>query len=299
MKKQWSIKAFSRSSIGRLLPALLLVCSLPSAANNLCEAASDSCVAVGEWEFKLALGAGKRTNPLVDSPDIPLVLIPQVSYYGERFFIENLEFGYTLLDSDHFMLNAIVTPGRDRGFFLREDINNFFVDGAIEFSNSILPGNDPKSPEKIDIDDLHKRRLAGLAGIELSSGWKNIQWQVQLLQDITNVHQGKEVRFALGSQRVLKGHAFSASAGFTWKSESLMNYYYGISTKEAGITPFAYEASSGLTPFARLAWMKPLNQRWHLSGSIQYESLSSAISNSPIVEEDYVLQFFVGGIYHF
>lgn len=299
MERQWCLRAFKGSFIGRLLPALLLVWGLPTEANDSCEATSDSCAAVGEWEFKLALGLGKRTNPLVDSSDIPLILVPQISYYGERFFIENLEIGYTLHDSEHFMLNAILTPGRDRGFFLREDINNFFVDGAIEFTNSLAPSDEPSGPEKVDIDDLHERRLAGLAGIELNSGWRNLQWQVQLLQDITNVHQGKELRFAFGSQHSFNRHAFSASAGFTWKSESLLNYYYGISTEEAGSTPFAYEASDGFTPFVRLGWMKTLNRRWKLNGSIQYERLSSAISNSPVVEEDYVLQFFVGGLYHF
>ena len=299
MEKQWSVKASSQRLIRSLIPALLIIWSLQASANTGCTADDAGCIAVGEWEFKLALGVGKRTNPLVDSSDIPLVLVPQVSYYGERFFIENLELGYTIIDSEQFMLNAILTPGRDSGFFLRDDINNFFVDGAIEFSNSLLPSDEPIKDDKIDIDDLHKRRLAGLAGIELSSAWNNIQWQVQLLQDVTNVHQGKEVRFALGAQQIFAGEAFSASAGFTWKSESLLNYYYGISADEAGKTPFAYEANSGLSPFMRLAWNKTLNRRWQLSSSIQYERLSSAINNSPVVEEDYVLQFFVGGVYHF
>jgi len=299
MGTQRSVKAWSHRLIRRLTPALLIICSLQVSADTGCTADDDACIAVGEWEFKLALGLGKRTNPLADSSDIPLVLVPQVSYYGERFFIENLEFGYTIIESEQFMLNAIFTPGRDRGFFLREDINNFFVDGAIEFTSSILPNDEPVKDETIDIDDLHKRRLAGLAGIELSSGWKNLQWQVQLLQDLTKVHQGKEVRFALGSQQVIHGPAVSASVGFTWKSESLLNYYYGVTTDEAGKTPFAYEAKDGFNPFVRLAWNKTLNSRWQLSSSIQYEQLSSAISDSPLVEEDYVLQFFVGGIYHF
>jgi len=268
-------------------------------ANDRCETASDSCVAVGEWELKLALGVGKRTNPVVDSSDIPLILVPQISYYGERFFIENLEVGYTIHDSERFMLNAIVTPGRDRGFFLREDINNFFVESVTEFSSTVPPSDIPLSTVAINIDDLHKRRLAGLAGIELSSGWKNLQWQVQLLQDITKVHRGKEVRFALGSQYAFKEHAFSASTGFTWKSESIVNYYYGISPQEAEGTPFSYQAGSGFTPFVRLSWKKPLNKRWQLNGSIQYEQLSSAINNSPLVKEDYVSQYFVGGLYHF
>ncbi len=280
-----------------LLSMLLL--SPSKALSNDCVDPSEACATVGEWEFQVAVGVGKRTNPLVDSDDIPLVVVPQVSYYGERFFLENLELGYTLTESNHFMLNAILTPGRDSAYFLREDINNFFVDGVLEFSNSIQPGDTPIDADTLDLDDLHKRRLAGLAGFELSSDWAGLQWQLQLLQDITRVHKGQEARFAAGFSSGSQTQRFSASAGLTWKSDAIMNYYYGVSLKEAGPSPLAYEASSGFTSFARLGWQKKLSPRWRLNASVQYEQLSQAMTDSPIVDENKVLQFFIGGLYHF
>ncbi len=62
------------------LTFLLIACF--SLLNSGAQAAdSDS-----QWQLSLGLGAGVRTNPVMDNDDIPLVVIPQVSYQGERFF---------------------------------------------------------------------------------------------------------------------------------------------------------------------------------------------------------------------
>jgi hypothetical protein len=42
------------------------------------------------WHFSLGIGAGVRTNPVEYASDIPIILLPQVEYSGERFFIQNL-----------------------------------------------------------------------------------------------------------------------------------------------------------------------------------------------------------------
>src|SRR5690349_8884632 len=63
--------------------------------NGGCDAPSRDCVAVGHWNFDVSLGAGLRTDPVVYEAAIPLVVIPHVSYYGKRLFVEDLDFGIT------------------------------------------------------------------------------------------------------------------------------------------------------------------------------------------------------------
>ena len=94
-----------------------------------CKEESSECVPVGGWNFSLALGAGVRTDPVVHEGTIPLVVIPQFSYYGEHFFIDDLDAGVTLLDSDRTTLSLIASPGYDRVFFYRSDPQNMFVSG--------------------------------------------------------------------------------------------------------------------------------------------------------------------------
>jgi MipA family protein len=60
----------------------------PVFADDDCKSPSGECVPVGGWNFSLALGAGVRTDPVEHEGTIPLVVIPHISYYGERFFLE-------------------------------------------------------------------------------------------------------------------------------------------------------------------------------------------------------------------
>src|SRR5215469_9686120 len=116
-----------------LLAALLALAPVGSALASDCSGPSEECVPEGGWNFSVSLGAGVRTNPVVHESDIPLVVIPQVSYYGKHFFLDNLDGGVTLLDTDSVTLSLIASPGYDRVFFYRTDPQNIFVKGLGAF----------------------------------------------------------------------------------------------------------------------------------------------------------------------
>ncbi len=107
----------------RLLLGLFLFVGVRAVATADC---GDDCVPVNEWRFNLALGIGLRENPLVGGEHTPLIVMPEVSWYGERFFINNLELGATLFENRRHQLNAIVTPGYQQMHFNRWDPFNFF-----------------------------------------------------------------------------------------------------------------------------------------------------------------------------
>src|SRR6186713_2453572 len=119
--------------ISRIAPFLLLATfvSLGARAETNCSEPSAECVEVGQWDISLALGGGVRTNPVRSNSDIPLVAIPRISYYGKRFFLENLELGVTLHESDSNTFNLVAAPGYDRVFFVRNDLQNIFVDSGV------------------------------------------------------------------------------------------------------------------------------------------------------------------------
>jgi hypothetical protein len=72
-----------RAAAAAVIPALFVGSAFA------CEPEIEDCVEIGKWELSLGVGAGIRTNPLEATPDIPLFLIPEVNYNGERFFIQN------------------------------------------------------------------------------------------------------------------------------------------------------------------------------------------------------------------
>ena len=246
-----------------------------------CDADSPDCVAVGKWNVSLALGAGVRSNPLVHGQDLPLVVVPRISYYGKRFYIDDLDVGFTVFDGAKSTLSLIASPGYDRIFFYRSDLQNIFVQ---------LAGAAGTNPPPVRIP-LRPRAITYLAGPEWTFNYHDIIGQFDVLREVTGHNHGEEVRAAIQLPVTRSTGALSATLGLTWQSAAIVNYYYGA--------PRIYESGSALRPFLKLAYTRPLGRGWRLEGIAQYEHLADAIADSPIVAHDYVVTCFFGFVHAF
>lgn len=270
-----------------LRPILLLltmaaaVSPLPAAAQSSCTAPSPDCVAVGDLDISLSFGAGTRTNPVRGRSDIPLFVIPQVSYYGKRFFLESLEPGVTLYESDAHTFNLIATPGYDRVFFSRHDLQNVIVAGTTAGGVS---GNPPQFGEQSF--PVGRRHTTYLAGPEWLFRHRDFIGQVNALYEVTGRHHGYEVRAAVSAPLVQAKQSVVVSAGWTWKSAATVDYYYGVNN--------FYEPDAAFNPFIKLSYALPLSARWTLTAFVHYEYLDDAIVDSPIVSDREVITAFAG-----
>jgi outer membrane protein len=278
----------------------------PVFADDDCKGPSSECVPVGGWNFSLALGAGVRTDPVVHEGTIPLVVIPQFSYYGEHFFIDDLDAGVTLLDTDSTTLSLIASPGYDRVYFYRSDLQNVFVTGLSTLENvgtganptgggknpggpaAATPGNGALNTTKLA---SRPREWTYLAGPEWTFKYFGMTGQLDVLHEITGHNHGDEVRAALGVPISKVGGAWSASIGITWKSAAIVNYYYGA--------PQVYEAGAALDPFVKLAYSRPLKGKWKITGFVECEHFGNAIADSPLVNARFATTAFVGTVYAF
>lgn len=411
-----------------------LGCAVPSL--GVAQECVDDCVEVGAWRLNLGVGAGLRSNPLHSGDDIPLVLLPEVSYYGERLFVENLEMGFTLLEDSRHQLNALVTPGYDQMYFNRWDPFNFsgaggftagsgysaplaarpyqvdisgaafagsessspapeptidangvyvasarsvaindrpieLVEGThyllgadgnpiavqigadrisimgvvqgdrielagvevkreedlesrgnalVEFSGSsnsaeslrIDPEeggryrvtanavSEPASAQNITADQVAKRRMAGLAGLEYSYRLPYASFHLQALSDFTSVHGGHEVRAAIIVPWHIGEQKWALTVGGNYKSHHILDYYYGVSGRDTDLSALHFSpTAAGIETMVRLDWQLPLSDKWSLRAMLQYSELPSSIANSPLVSERGVGSAFFGGIYHF
>jgi len=278
-----------------------------------CEPEIEDCVEIGKWELSLGVGAGIRTNPLEATPDIPLFLIPEVNYNGERFFIQNLDFGFILWESETQQLNLLATPSYDQVYFHRWSPSNFFIDsngfattGKGSTDDEDLPvidtGGDKEliAPGFKDVQtrQLRNRRMAGLGGIEYSVTTALVDLQLQYVTDFTGVHDGDEVRVALAKYWSTGRHQISASVGAIWQSSEVINYYYGVTEPEADLRG-TYSTDAVLTPVARVEWNYQLTERWDLRFLANYRQLPDEISASPLINDNKVITVFIGGVYHF
>jgi MipA family protein len=263
-------------------------------ADDGCDGPSSDCVAVGGWNLSLSLGAGVRTDPVVYEATIPLVVIPHISYYGKRFFLDNLDAGVTLLDGEHSTLSLVASPGYDRVFFYRSDLQNIFVNGLANLTAGRTPDTGTTQPGNgtgIVKFPSRSRKVTYLAGPEWTFKLAELSGQIDVLHEITGRNHGDEVRAALGIPLWHVGGSWSANAGITWKSSAIVNYYYGA--------PQFYQAGAALDPFLKLAFARPLKGKWEIMAFVECERLGNAIADSPIVNARYVTTTFVGMMYSF
>jgi outer membrane protein len=257
-----------------------------------CDASSDDCVAVGRWNLSVSLGAGVRTNPLHHGRDIPLFVVPQFSYYGRRFFIDNLDPGFTLFEGKGNTLSLVASPGYDRVFFYRSDLQNFFIGGfqaaAIE---GPVPGAKVTYVQGSPIYEVKPRHpdITYLAGPEWTFTYAGVAGQIDYLHEITGHNHGDEIRAALGVPLGQLGGAWKMNFGLTWKSAAIVNYYYGY--------PGIYDAGPALNPFIKIGFSRPLSRRWRLDAFVHCERLGNGIADSPIVGPRYVKTGFLGATY--
>jgi MipA family protein len=286
------VRALS-SRIGQIaVAAASLSCAVTAFATEECTSASDDCVAVGRWNLSVALGAGVRTNPLVHSQDIPLAIVPQFSYYGKRFFIDNLDPGVTLFDGDQNTVSLVASPGYDRVFFFRSDPQNIFVGGVSSFTAARPRVTTQVTATTVSEISLPSPKVTYLAGPEWTFKYSGVTGQLDYLHEITTHNHGDEIRAALG---VPLGHlagSWSANVGLTWKSSAIVNYYYGV---PGGV----YDAGPALNPFIKLGYSRPLSSKWKLDAFVHFERLGNAIYDSPIVARHYVTTVFAGATYVF
>lgn len=287
----------------RLLIFMFLPYAALSQASVDCPTAANDCVEVGKWQLNVAIGAGVRTNPVMSNKDIPLIVLPEIHYQGDRFFIQNLDFGAILWDNNKHQLNVLVTPGYDQVFFHRWSPGNFIIDSRVMSSTStnaqFSPNKNLEAARAVDMSRLHKRRMAALGGLEYTFDRDDWSFQGQWLHDISKVHDGQELRLAITRQFQSGKHTTALTAGAHWQSAEVTDYYFGIRPSEVNFTSDAYKADAGLSSMLRADWNYALSSRWTLRATGSYKWLASEIRHSPIVTSDHVTTVFIGGVYHF
>ena len=283
----------ARRGIGAVAAVIVILFWTQQAfAGDDCAASSDECVPVGGWSLSVALGAGVRTNPTVHGQDIPLVVVPQFSYYGKRFFIDNLDPGVTLFEGDSNTLSLVASPGYDRVFFYRSDFQNLFIGATtgVTGGHSAFVIANTRTPQATQAIPDRARKVTYLAGPEWTFKHAGISGQLDYLHEITGRNHGDEIRAALGIPLGnALGGAWSANFGATWKSAAVVNYYYGY--------PGIYDPGWALNPFAKMGYSRALSSKWTFSAFVHCERLGNAIFDSPIVDRRYVTTAFVGATY--
>jgi outer membrane protein len=268
------------------LIALILLTGIFAGRTVLAEETESVSSIDSPWRFGVGLGYGKRSNPLALSDDITILVDLDIAWFGERWFFDNGDLGFTVLDDDRYTVNLVGQFNSDRVFFSKT--NSKFI--------STSDGVSPPVIEQIEVPD---RDYAVEVGVEfLTDGvWGDLQ--LAAFRDISNTHGGYELSadysYSVRRQRWL----YRPSIGASWKSNKLNDYYWGVQESEANSEFPAYRASSGLNTHARFLTSFQINPHWAFIAVAEYERLNSEASASPIVKERGVFGMFAGFKYEY
>jgi outer membrane protein len=238
------------------------------------------------WRLGAAFGYGQRSNPLIQSDDIPVVIDVDIAWFGDRWFFDNGDLGLELFDNAVATTNLVARVNSDRTFFSKTNTRlvsfSLMAGGATAELDSPQPLKPPDRDYAIEL------------GFETLFDGEWGQATLRAYHDVSGTHDGFEVS-ADYSYRFSRGRfALAPTVGLTWKSAALSDYYWGVHDDEVSLALQGYEADGGLGWEAGLRSSYYISKSLRLAVSVNYERLQHSVAMSPLVEKDYVFGYFAG-----
>jgi len=256
------------------------------------------------WRFGVGLGYGQRTNPLIQSEDIPVVVDLDIAWFGERWFFDNFDLGFSLVDNARFTTNVVARLNSDRAFFGKT--NTRYVNFSLTAGGAQVPIVSPPStpvpgagydvPVELKVPD---RDYAVEVGFEmlLDGAWGDAT--LRAFHDVSGTHEGYEIS-ADYSYRWIRGRfSIAPSVGIAYKSAALSDYYWGVHADEVLPSLQGYEVEGGIGWEVGLRTSYYLTKSMRIAVSANYERLQDNIAQSPIVAEPDVIGYFAGLAWQF
>ncbi|WP_181902163.1 MipA/OmpV family protein [Thalassotalea euphylliae] len=275
-------------------------CENPQANTNKPNTNKQSCITTGEWHIGVAVGLGVITNPLNDGDNIPLVLLPDIAWYGEKAYFDNGELGYQWHQETKHSFEGFVSVNRERAYFSFWHPSNIL--NPIEnhsFIDATLQSDDASGRTEVSIDQVRSRDWALDAGLRWQTALARGSASITVKTDVTGVHHGQQLNlsYRLGFQ--YGEWQLGLSPSITWKSSALLDYYYGIDESDNLVLENFYQAKAGWQPQLDLSGIYPLADDWQLLFKLGYQWLNKGMYDSPLVKEKQVRTIFIGAAYQF
>lgn len=237
-----------------------------------CQGAQTDTTASDKPSIRVGAGAMIRSQSYVGS-DSRVYPVPLFTYEGDRLYSRGIAVGYWLFKLDGLSIGPTIQPR---------------FDGYEEDDSSELGG-------------MHDRDWSVDGGVAVNWVTGVGLFAVSGVTDLFGRHDGQELDFSYTVLFKKAEFTFIPSVGVRYKSDNLVDYYYGVEGDEvrfdARVSRPAYEADDALDPYLRLVVRRKITERWSLLGAVQYEWLDNEITDSPIVDDNYEASLLLGVLY--
>ena len=201
--------------------------------------------------------------------------------YYDKFFMEvaplagrPLTFGYSLASDEDLQINVIA-----ESLFVE-------ISEAEQQSGNILDG-------------IKTRRSSVEVGVELMKSNRSIEWQVRVLHDALNRHNGSIIEAKVAYPIFTRTTLIVPALGVAYIDDNASDFYFGIDESEVTVNRPLYKASGTWLGTARSYFEHPLNNNWSIVGSAAITYFSKGIADSPIVDRNDSYKVSIGVLWSF
>ena len=207
------------------------------------------------WSLGLAVISSPEPYKGADND---ILVVPAITFQGERFYFRGILAGYRLWKRGHFEADAILMP-RFGGY---EADDSPFLRG------------------------MEDRRLGVDLGLNLTWEADRIGLRLAPRVDVSGRSQGQELGVEVYSPIRFGPVRVEPAVGAIWQSADLANYYYGVRPGEARPGRPAYEPGSTVNLTGGVFVFSPVTRKLAFQGFVRVNRLGSEIGDSPIVGRD-------------
>jgi len=172
--------------------------------------------------------------------------------------------------------------------------DGYEVSGILDLRTDGYEAED--SPFLVGMSDRDWTLDAGV-GLEFDTPAGDLE--LELVADVLGEYDGYEASFSWAVPVVLERAVMRFAAGYHWKSEDLVDHYYGVEGPES--TPdrpfYAPDSASSWSLTYNCNWR--ISRNWLALARAEYQQFSSEIENSPIVEDSGDVRAVAGVAWHF
>ena len=220
----------------------------------------------------VGVGAISRSSPYRDYDGGVTQVIPAITYNGERLQVLGPNVSFGLVGTGKLRLAA---AGTYRLGVYEEDDSDY------------LKG----------MGDRDSTFMAGLAlQAELPMG---LDLALSYQHDVLDRIGGGQARVAIDKSFQLGTLRFSPEVGVNWLAQDLADYDFGVAQRKATAERPAYRVDSVFTVDVGIGMLYEITTEWLLVMNVAVEFLDNEITDSPIVDEDYVVKGFFAVNYVF
>ncbi|MBQ4832148.1 MipA/OmpV family protein [Pseudoalteromonas sp. MMG010] len=249
-------------------------------------------VETNELNLSVSVGFGGLENPLIDAKNTLLPVIPHLSYYGDKWYIEDFSIGYSLIEEPGLIIDLFTDFNEDGFFFELNGLENFFITSQIP-SGPGKNGGLPSYAKPIE------RKVSYLAGVSILIPNEFATLKFSHLRDISGVHNGYETHISLSKVYSLFSGDLALELGAKSKDDKIANYYYMVRPGEFLTRISSYSINTIYNSHMKLAYWRKITNDWALDLQLTRTRLDSELAATPFIKQQYYYSGFIGFHYRF